>query len=104
MEQLDFEKPIAEMEKAVEKLKHVSTDAKGDLSAQLHELELKLLERKKEVYQNLTSWQTVQVARHPKRPILSDYIQFIFKDFTELHGDRCFGDDQALIGGFAMLG
>lgn len=102
--ELDFEKPIAEMEKAVEKLKHVSNENKGDFSAQLSELEQKLIERKKEIYDNLTPWQTVQVARHPQRPVIHDYINFIFTDFVELHGDRCYGDDFAMIGGFAMLG
>ncbi len=63
-----------------------------------------LLERKKEIYDNLTPWQTVQVARHPKRPVLYDYINLAFTDFVELHGDRHFGDDHAMVGGFAMLG
>ncbi len=101
---MEFEKPIVEMEKAVEKLKNVSNENKGDFSAQLVELEQKLSERKKEIYDNLTAFQTVQVARHPQRPIFQDYIKFIFSDFVELHGDRCFGDDYAMIGGFAMLG
>lgn len=101
---MEFEKPIVEMEKAVEKLKTISNENKGDFSAQLAELEQKLSERKKEIYDNLTAFQTVQVARHPQRPIFQDYINLIFSDFTELHGDRCFGDDYAMIGGFAMLG
>lgn len=102
--ELDFEKPIAEMQKAVEKLKHVTNENKGDFSTQLNELEQKLIERKKEIYESLTPWQTVQVARHPNRPVIRDYINLIFNDFVELHGDRCFGDDLAMIGGFAMLG
>lgn len=102
--ELDFEKPIAEMEKAVEKLKNISTENKGDFSAQLLELEKKLIEQKKEIYENLTPWQTVQVARHPKRPVIWDYINNIFTNFVQLHGDRCYGDDHALIGGFALLG
>ncbi len=101
---MEFEKPIVEMEKAVEKLKHVSTENKGDFSAQLTELEQKLFERKKEIYENLSAFQTVQVARHPQRPVLQDYISLIFSGFVELHGDRCFGDDHAMIGGLAMLG
>lgn len=104
MSEFDFEKPIAEMEKAIEKLKNVSSDNKGDFGSQLSELEQKLLERKKEIYDNLTPWQTVQVARHPKRPVLYDYINLAFSDFVELHGDRHFSDDQAMVGGFAMLG
>jgi acetyl-CoA carboxylase carboxyl transferase subunit alpha len=101
---MEFEKPIVEMEKAVEKLKNISNENKGDFSAQLAELEQKLSERKKEIYDNLTAFQTVQVARHPQRPVFQDYINLIFSDFVELHGDRCFGDDYAMIGGFAMLG
>lgn len=92
------------MEKAVEKLRNVSSENKGDFSAQLAELEQKLAERKKEIYDNLTAFQTVQVARHPQRPVFQDYIKLIFSDFVELHGDRCFGDDYAMTGGFAMLG
>ena len=80
--ELDFEKPIAEMEKAVEKLKNISTENKGDFSAQLLELEKKLIEQKKEIYENLTPWQTVQVARHPKRPVIWDYINNIFTNNT----------------------
>jgi len=92
------------MEKAVEKLKNISNENKGDFSAQLAELEQKLSERKKQIYDNLSAFQTVQVARHPQRPVFQDYISLIFSDFVELHGDRCFGDDYAMIGGFAMLG
>ncbi|NLL13930.1 MAG: acetyl-CoA carboxylase carboxyltransferase subunit alpha [Fibrobacter sp.] len=101
---MEFEKPIVEMEKAVEKLKNISNENKGDFSAQLAELEQKLSERKKQIYDNLSAFQTVQVARHPQRPVFQDYISLIFSDFVELHGDRCFGDDYAMIGGFAMLG
>jgi acetyl-CoA carboxylase carboxyl transferase subunit alpha len=101
--ELEFEKPIIEMEKAVAKLKNLTTENKGDFAAQIAELEEKLLERKKEIYDNLTSWQTVQVARHPERPVFEDYVKFIFTDFIELHGDRSYGDDRALIGGFATI-
>jgi acetyl-CoA carboxylase carboxyl transferase subunit alpha len=102
--ELDFERPIADMEKAVEKLKSLTGEQKSDINDQLDDLQEKLVQRKKEIYDNLTPWQTVQVARHPRRPVLHDYINMIFTDFTELHGDRCFGDDRALIGGFARLG
>jgi acetyl-CoA carboxylase carboxyl transferase subunit alpha len=104
MSDFDFEKPVAEMEKAIEKLKNISSDNKTDFSSQLNDLEQKLLEQKREIYNNLTPWQTVQVARHPKRPVLFDYIKNAFTDFVELHGDRHFGDDFAMVGGFAMLG
>lgn len=101
--ELDFEKPIAEMEKAINKLKTLAAENKGNFSAQIEELERKCEERKKEIYGNLSPWQTVQVARHPRRPVLHDYISLMFTDFVELHGDRCYGDDHALIGGFATL-
>ena len=102
--EFEFEKPVAEMEKAIEKLKVSAAENKGDFNAQIAELEKKCEERKREIYNSLTPWQTVQVARHPRRPVLYDYISLIFSNFVELHGDRYYGDDRALIGGFAMLG
>jgi acetyl-CoA carboxylase carboxyl transferase subunit alpha len=102
--QFDFEKPILEIEDMIEKLKNLSKENKGDFSTQITELEERCLERKREVYDNLTPWQTVQIARHPNRPVLQDFIELIFTDFVELHGDRLFGDDRALIGGFATVG
>lgn len=102
--ELDFEKPIADMQKAVDRLKNLTGDHKGDLRDQIAELQQKLLDRKQEIYDSLTPMQTIKVARHPRRPVLHDYIEQMFSDFVELHGDRCFGDDQALIGGFATLG
>ena len=101
--ELEFEKPVAELEKAIERLKSSAQESKGDFSSQISELEKKCEERKREIYDSLTPWQTVQVARHPKRPVLYDYIGLIFTDFVELHGDRRYGDDRALIGGFAKL-
>lgn len=104
MSEFDFEKPVAELERAIEKLKNITNDNKADFNTQLNELEQKLIARKREIFNNLTPWQTVQVARHPKRPVLFDYINYVFADFVELHGDRYFGDDMAMVGGFAMLG
>lgn len=101
---LDFESPTREIEKMVERLKHLAEKEKGDYTEQIAELEKRIADQRKEIYANLTPWQKVQVARHPKRPILEDYIRMIFTDFTELHGDRRFSDDRALIGGFARLG
>jgi acetyl-CoA carboxylase carboxyl transferase subunit alpha len=98
---LDFERSISDMEKMLEKLKSLTGDKKGALTVQ--QSQKKLDEHKKEIYDHLTPWQTVQVARHSERPILHDYIKFIFSDFIELHGDRCFSDDRALIGGFALI-
>ncbi len=99
----DFEKSIAEMEKMIEKLKSISPD-KNHYNDEIAELEKKCQQQKQELYGNLTAWQTVQIARHPKRPVLQDYISLVFSDFIELHGDRSFGDDAALIGGFATIG
>jgi acetyl-CoA carboxylase carboxyl transferase subunit alpha len=98
----EFEKPIAEMEKMIEKLKSIAPE-KNHYNDEIAELEKKCNAQKLELYSNLTPWQTVQMARHPKRPVLQDYISLIFSDFIELHGDRCFGDDQGLIGGFATI-
>jgi acetyl-CoA carboxylase carboxyl transferase subunit alpha len=99
----DFEKSIAEMEKMIEKLKSIAPE-KNNYGDEIAELEKKCNEQKLKLYSNLSPWQTVQMARHPKRPVLWDYISLIFTDFMELHGDRNFGDDQALIGGFATIG
>jgi len=102
--EFDFEQPIADIEKELEELKDRADVNKRDIKDQIDSLQRKLEERKKEIYNNLTPLQTVQVARHPQRPVLHDYIDLIFSDFVELHGDRCFSDDRAITGGFAMLG
>jgi acetyl-CoA carboxylase carboxyl transferase subunit alpha len=99
----DFEKPVYEIEKTIEKLKNLSPE-KGDLSDEIHDLEKKCQAMREEIYSRLTPWQMIKIARHPKRPVLQDYISLIFSQFIELHGDRRFSDDHALIGGFAMLG
>jgi acetyl-CoA carboxylase carboxyl transferase subunit alpha len=98
----EFEKPVAEIEKTIEKLKALAPE-KGNLSDEIRDLKKKCIVMREEVYSRLTPWQMVQIARHPKRPVLQDYIPAIFTGFVELHGDRRFSDDQALIGGFAML-
>jgi len=100
---LDFEKPIFELEKKITELKNLSTSGELDLDSEVRKLETRLSHVKKETYTNLTPWQRVQIARHPKRPYTLDYIQMIFTDFIELHGDRTFADDKALVGGFAKL-
>ena len=102
--ELDFEKPVAEIERMIERLKGLATTGKGDFSSQIDELEKKLLEQKKAIYAGLSPWETVQIAKHPRRPVMQDYLSAIFTDFVELHGDRRFGDDLAMVGGFAMLG
>ncbi len=101
MANLDFERPIKELEKKIEELKHFSSERKVDLSSEIKTLEEKLTKLRKETYQNLSAWQRVQIARHPKRPYALDYIKLITTDFIELHGDRLFGDDKAIVGGFA---
>jgi acetyl-CoA carboxylase carboxyl transferase subunit alpha len=102
--ELDFEKTMIDIEKTLDKLHHRENIGKKGHREQIETFERKLDEVRRDVYSNLTPWQTVQVARHPKRPVLRDYIDMIFKEFVELHGDRAFGDDRALIGGFARLG
>jgi len=101
--EFDFEQPLSNIEEAVEKLKNLADEGTNEINGQLKELQVKLHEQKKEIYDNLTPWQTVQVVRHPQRPVLHDYIDLVFTSFMELHGDRSFADDRALIGGFAML-
>lgn len=101
---LDFEKPLLELQKSIEKLKDQANHKKGDQVKQIAELELKLKQQKEVVFANLTPIQTVQIARHPNRPLLCDYIEQMCSEFVELHGDRAFGDDRGLIGGFATIG
>jgi acetyl-CoA carboxylase carboxyl transferase subunit alpha len=103
MNGLNFEKPITELEKKIQELKNYVSDSKIDFSSEVKRLEEKLAQLKKETYGNLTAWQRVQIARHPERPFTLDYINMIMSDFIELHGDRNFADDKALICGFAKL-
>ena len=100
---LDFEKPILELEKKISELKNLASDGSVDFSSEINKLERKLKEVKKEVFNKLTPWQKVLVARHPLRPYTLDYINLIASDFIELHGDRSFGDDRAIIGGPAVV-
>jgi acetyl-CoA carboxylase carboxyl transferase subunit alpha len=96
---LEFEKPIVELEQTLESLQKQAEEQKIDLSAQIKAIEDKLETTKKEIFTNLSPWQRVQLARHPKRPYMLDYLQRIATDFIELHGDRRYGDDHAIIGG-----
>ncbi|MDD4879044.1 MAG: acetyl-CoA carboxylase carboxyltransferase subunit alpha [Candidatus Omnitrophica bacterium] len=100
---LDFEKPILELERKIEELKKFTSSENIDLSTEIKKLEDKLDKVKKEVFEGLTPWQRVQIARHPKRPYTLDYVGLIMTDFSEIHGDRVFGDDKALICGFAKI-
>jgi acetyl-CoA carboxylase carboxyl transferase subunit alpha len=98
----DFEKPLEEIETRLKDLASLK-ESKPEVREEIEKLTLTLEEKLKALYSGLTAWQTVQVARHPERPSLRDYIGSLFKDFVELHGDRAFGDDQAIIGGFATF-
>jgi len=100
---LDFEKPIKDLIDEIEKLKHASEHKKIDYSEMISKLDQQILERRKEVTQNLTAWQKVQLSRHPDRPYTMKYIQNMTTNFVELFGDRNVKDDKAMIGGFAML-
>jgi acetyl-CoA carboxylase carboxyl transferase subunit alpha len=100
---LDFERPIIELERKIEELKGFTAHKDIDISGEIARLEEKLSHIKKDVYDSLTPWQRVQIARHPKRPYTLDYIEMMMTDFTEIHGDRHFADDKAMICGFAKL-
>jgi len=100
---LDFEKPITELEKKIQELKSFVSEKKIDLSSEIKRLEEKLDHLKKDTYTALTAWQKVQLARHPSRPYTLDYIAMLMTDFVELHGDRLFSDDKAMICGLAKL-
>ena len=103
MSVLDFEKPIIELESKIEELKNFGTDKNISLDPEIKKLEEKLGKMKDEIYDRLTIWQRVQIARHPDRPYTLDYIRMMTTDFIELHGDRQFADDFALIAGVAQL-
>ncbi len=101
---LPFEKPIVELQTRLQELRKFSESQNIDVSNELAELERKILATKRQIFENLTAWDKVQLARHPQRPYTLDYIAAICTDFLELHGDRHFADDRAIVGGFAMLG
>ncbi|HSA30181.1 MAG TPA: acetyl-CoA carboxylase carboxyltransferase subunit alpha [Candidatus Omnitrophota bacterium] len=103
MDILNFEKPIAELESKIEELRTFGSEKNVDLGSEISRLEKKLQQMKNDVYGQLTDWQRVQIARHPARPYTLDYINMLMTDFMELHGDRLFADDFALIAGFAKL-
>ena len=101
---LDFEKPISELEAQTEKLKETHDKNKNlDISKELTQLEVKTEKLLHEIYDNLNAWQISQVSRHPQRPYTLDYIEKLFEDFEELHGDRAFADDPAIVGGLASF-
>jgi len=98
---LDFEKPIIELEKKIEEMKDYEDNL--DIKEEIEKLEEKVITLKKNVFKNLTRWQRVQLARHPERPYTLDYIYLMTEDFIELHGDRTYRDDKAIVGGFAKI-
>src|ERR1041384_439333 len=104
--QLDFEKPIIELQRKLEELKK-HPEAHGvdiNLEEEIAQIEKKIEETRKQIFMNLTAWQRVQLARHPKRPFALDYLAKTFRNFSELHGDRLFAEDRAVVGGLAYLG
>ena len=100
---LEFEQPIAELEAKISELKLVGSDNELNISEEIQNLKGKSKKLTEKIYSNLSSWQISQVARHPLRPYTFDYLDHIFTEFDELHGDRLFADDQALIGGMAKI-
>ena len=100
---LDFEQPIAELEVKIEELQLVGSDAELNLEEEIETLRQKSTKLTEKIYSNLSSWDIVKVARHPLRPYSMDYIPRIFTEFDELHGDRHFADDRAIVGGVARL-
>jgi acetyl-CoA carboxylase carboxyl transferase subunit alpha len=100
---LEFEQPIAELEAKIDELNYIGDDADVNITDEVAKLKEKSCELTETIFSNLTSWQISQLARHPQRPYTLDYIVRIFTDFEELHGDRHFGDDHAMIGGIARL-
>ena len=99
----DFEKPLADLQLQIEKVKQVEDKNKLDMSATIAELENKFETTRHEIYANLTGWQKVQISRHPERPYTLQYLELMCDDFIEFHGDRTFGDDKAIVGGFGTI-
>jgi acetyl-CoA carboxylase carboxyl transferase subunit alpha len=98
---LDFEKPILELERKLEEMRKYSGNP--EFALEIHRIEKRVRQLQQSIYAGLTRWQKVQLARHPERPYTLDYIQMMTKDFVELHGDRAYRDDKAIVGGFARL-
>lgn len=100
---LDFEQPIAELENKIEQLRYVQGESALDIAEEIDRLRAKCDSKLKDIYEKLTPWQTAMVARHPQRPYTLDYIAALMTDFQELHGDRTFADDPAIVGGLARF-
>jgi len=100
---LEFEQPIAELETKIDELRYVQSESAVDISEEIDRLSKKSQQLTKDIYSSLTPWQVTQIARHPQRPYTLDYVNEIFTDFHELHGDRSFADDQSIVGGLARF-
>jgi acetyl-CoA carboxylase carboxyl transferase subunit alpha len=100
---LDFEKPLVELEKKISDMKDFNVGGGVQLDSEIQSMREKLVQLRSEIYSGLSRWQRVQLSRHPRRPHSLDFIKLMATDFIELHGDRCFSDDHAMIGGFAKL-
>ena len=98
---LEFERPVVELRRKLDELITLTADANVDLTFEIENLEMRLQKLETEIYENLKPWDRVQIARHPSRPTTLDYISYLFTDFFECHGDRCYGDDEAIVGGIA---
>ncbi len=103
MKVLEFEKPIVQLKNQIKELEQFTIDNEVDLTSEIDHLKTRLHHLENEVYVNMDAWQKVQVARHPERPTTLDYIQYLFTDFMELHGDRLFGDDAAIVAGVGFF-
>jgi acetyl-CoA carboxylase carboxyl transferase subunit alpha len=101
---LDFEQPIAELEAKIEELKHITSDSEVNIRDEITRLQAKSRQLTTHIFASLTPWQITQLARHPHRPYTLDYVNVMCRDYQELHGDRMFGDDLAIVGGLARLG
>lgn len=101
--ELEFERPIVELKSKINELKKFTKEADVDLSAEIEKLEARLEKLEKDIYENMKPWDRVQIARHPSRPTSLDYIPLLFTDFMEFHGDRTFGDDEAIVAGIAKF-
>ena len=100
---LDFEQPIAELEAKIEELRNVGQDSEVNINEEIQRLEAKSRSLTEKIFSSLSAWQIVQLARHPERPYFFDYVERIFTDFQELHGDRAYADDAAIAGGLARF-
>jgi len=100
---LDFEQPIAELEAKIDELRFVGDDSQVNLSSEIRRLKSKSEALTRNIFSGLTAWQVAQVARHPQRPYTLDYVERLFTDFVELHGDRAYADDAAIVGGLARF-